>query len=321
MKNNRNVRSVRTQPRHLVEGLESRVMLSGSVGVKDIAPYPGYPVHGPVSGPFAPPVLEVGTKTKTATSHGKGNGKGGDIPVIPPPTPTITITNLGNPSDGIPMTVPAGAKLFGAWNGSGVLIPVKEDVNQGQIGDCWVLGEAEAMVISNPFKLVSMLTETSDSYLYQFAPNQFYRVDKTLYTNQSHIGPNNAVWPLVLEKIEAMLHNGAFMYLNGGWMTTSARDLGWRGQNTPQPTTAAAMAAWIDTTYAAGGNITYGTNSSTDGSVVASHCYILTGYSVDSLGNYTFTMYQPWGVQYAVTQTFTQLTNGVNFFPYPVVTY
>jgi hypothetical protein len=59
------------QPPSMFESLEPRTLASVT-----IAPYPGYPIHNPIMGPFAP-VLEVGNKVKAPGQQNKQ----------PPPSP------------------------------------------------------------------------------------------------------------------------------------------------------------------------------------------------------------------------------------------
>jgi hypothetical protein len=153
------------------------------------------------------------------------------------------------------------------------------------------------MAISDPSHLAELITPAGDGgYLIHISSTTAYHITATVGSNQAHIGPNGALYPLLLEKAEASLLGGMDR-LNGGWMTT-VTNLGINCTSIFLPSTDAAMMALIDTNKATHTALTIGTNGSIiDGApLIASHCEIITDYTIASDGSVTYSVQQPWGV-------------------------
>lgn len=282
--------------RTLLENLESRVLLSGGPSYSAypvaVAPCLPYEVHSKVMMPGKP---ETGAST---SNNGKHIGQGGPgIPVLPPPPlPTPTVIKLANPSDLSPLTVPSNATLWGTWNGVQNYLPDWRDERQGGIGDCWVMGPLQILALKSPGRLASILTEGPDYYLLHIG-DVYYQLDKTLNSWGAQLGPGVALWPLVFEKYEAALR-GSYAALNGGWMSSTAFDLGLGAENYSNNQGMDALIQEFNYASSLGKVVTFGSDSViADGAdLVASHCYEIVDIVWDSTTQqYMLDVAQPWG--------------------------
>lgn len=210
----------------------------------------------------------------------------------------------------------AGLPLFriGA-DGKPVLDPTT-DINQGDIGDCWVLAGLGAIAMTNPQLLESHIRANSNGTytvtLYQNGkPVQITVTDTVPYNSKggwdypyAHDLNGNDKWAVIYEKAYAEL-KGGYEKTEGGFGDISMSDL--TGQPGHRTSPSDISLSQINNLRTQGYAFTAGTNSGSsemedNGQLVTSHEYMVK--SVDT-ANQTVTLLNPWGSQGAAPQTVT----------------
>jgi hypothetical protein len=189
------------------------------------------------------------------------------------------------------------------------------DVNQGGVGDCYMLAAAAAIAKADPNYFKRHIVDLNDgTYGVRFRrDNQdvFVRVDGDLPTLSfgslayAKLGAGGSTWVAILEKAYAFFRSNAGTYdsLTGGWTDAASRELGLSADNLNQASTwwnRDEMMRRLKDGLDAGGAVTAGTpwSAGWDGTpVVASHAYAVDGFNTDSGGNITSVrLYNPWGI-------------------------
>jgi hypothetical protein len=211
-------------------------------------------------------------------------------------------SNLVDPaSDGAGWTRPT-ASLWG-------LRPVQEDVNQGQVGDCYFLTDMQSLARLQPSRLQQMAVDLGDgTYAVQFyrgGSAVYVRVDGDLPTAPwgglyyAHPGASGNEWVAIMEKAYAYFRTGANAYssLNSGYMTGAYSDLGVSSASIVLPADQNSFLSTVNTQLAANKPVdvlTHGTiiNSAP---LIASHCYAVISATKDAGGTVWITLRNPWG--------------------------
>ena len=114
----------------------------------------------------------------------------------------------------------------------------QEDVNQGQVNDCYFLSPLQSLARLQPDRLRELAVDLGDgTFAVQFTRNgvaQYVRVDGDLATGSwgglyyNHLGPSGNQWAAILEKAYAFFRTGQNSYssLNYGWMQSVYQDFG-----------------------------------------------------------------------------------------------
>jgi Ca2+-binding RTX toxin-like protein len=123
--------------------------------------------------------------------------------------------------------------LFG---GSG---PTRDDIVQGQVGDCYFLAGLSATARVDPLRIRSSVVDLGDGTyavrFYQNGTERFYRVDADLATYQgttspyyANFGSGQSIWVPIMEKAFAHFRSGANSYnsLHGGGLDEPFNALG-----------------------------------------------------------------------------------------------
>ena len=213
------------------------------------------------------------------------------------------------------------------------------DINQGQLGDCFLLSAFGEEALFHPSAITNMIhdngngTETVTLYtdrngaLPTFYSSSFKPVSVTINNTFSTASVNNRasqnlvgnlkeIWPQVIEKAVAMLHGGYNMIANGGYSSLAMEEL--TGQKATYATPGGLSLAALQQHIAAGDLITFDTGS-TAGSpynLVSSHSYMFQKLNgTDSSA--TVQLVNPWGTNQPAAIPFSQLARGgialVNF--------
>lgn len=188
--------------------------------------------------------------------------------------------------------------------------PSMDDVQQGQVPDCFVLAPLASLASQSPEKLREMAVDLGDgTYAVQFYRNgvaTYVRVDGDLpaggpYANglmYAHPGSSGNLWAPIIEKAYAQFRTGANSYasLNYGWVGTMYSDLGIANQTFVMGYDGNALYTSIANALNSGRAVSVGTKSYVSGApVIAAHAYTIVGATRDAWGNIYFTLRNPWG--------------------------
>jgi hypothetical protein len=259
-----------------------------------------------------------------------GSGKVHSVSAFAGGVSKATGASLANPSDATNTEV-LNDSLFGSG-------PVVGDVNQGGVGDCYLMSSLAAFATSRPSVLSNSVVDIGDgTYVVQFMKgttptyvrvnNQFDMGNYGGGLEYAHMGSNNTLWALVFEKAYAFYYGGNFYAaLNTGWMTSVYTAFGVSSTAALPPSdTDAQLFNQVSTALANGEAVTMGT-SSTPANLVANHAYTVISAYRDANGVAHYEVRNPWGVSgdsledshgYA-TLTFAQIQS--NFFEGTVAT-
>jgi hypothetical protein len=207
------------------------------------------------------------------------------------------------------------------------------DINQGQIGDCFLLASIGELALFHPAAITGMIhpnandTETvtlytaSNGQLPTFNTNSFAPTDVAVTNSfpdysvnngadQDVVGDQKEIWPQVLEKAVATLDGGYGAIMNGGNPVVAMEEL------TGQPATYMSPAALTLTdlnSFVTAGDLLALDTPSQPGlpfNLVSDHAYMLEsvttqgGAAVLQLGN-------PWGFDQPTAIPLSQLSRGV----------
>jgi len=209
--------------------------------------------------------------------------------------------------------------------------PTTSDVNQGNLGDCYLLATLDGLANNSTARLMETAVDLGDgTYAVQFFRNgvaTYVRVDGDFASTGSALeynatGTSGNIWASVIEKAYAVFATSSHTYaaIEGGLMSTVFTALGIANTTVNPATTAAAtLYTYISTALTAGHAVTLGTIARpTNAPVVGGHAYTVISASRDAYGNITYVVRNPWGIDGAanasnlndglVTITAAQLT-------------
>jgi hypothetical protein len=229
-------------------------------------------------------------------------------------TPAPVPVPSSNPTANTPYSpAPAGVPLF---NGGG---PSYLDVQQGQVGDCWLLGSLAEVAARAPQDITSMFTydgttvengATVGVYSVRFFESNGSAVHVVVDTElpsggsyYAHIGNalgTQVLWVALAEKAyvvassygyvgAAQTYQNSYSAINGGWPSTALQAITGKPASenyTVNPSNIAA--AWN-----AGQLIVMDTGTPVDSHIVGPHVYAVVGYNPASSQPYE--LYNPWG--------------------------
>jgi hypothetical protein len=195
----------------------------------------------------------------------------------------------------------AGLPLFGSAG------PTADDVNQGAVGDCYLLAVFSSVAALDPTRIRESVVDLGDgTFAVHFRKgNRIIRVDADLPVWGSApayagLGKQDSLWVAVMEKAYVTLRSSQNTYevLNGGWMREAYVALGSASRSFFGVPPADVLVRAIQLELAAGKSVTYATiaNPVPGSALLGSHAYSVTG--LDTVGG-TVTgirMRNPWGV-------------------------
>lgn len=210
----------------------------------------------------------------------------------------------------------AGIPLFRLGPDGKPLLDPATDINQGDMGDCWVLSGLGAIAMTNPQLLESHIhANANGTYtvtLYQNGkPVQITVTDTVPYNSKAgwdypyaHDLNGNDQWAMIYEKAYAELEGG-YQNIEGGYGDVSMSVLtGQPGYRTdPSQISLARIADLRSQGYAfTAGTDSGGGEMEDSGRLVTSHEYMVEG--VDT-AHQTITLLNPWGAEGAAPHTVT----------------
>jgi hypothetical protein len=261
------------------EVLESRTMMSAALLVQT-------PVHSTGPSVQASPKATAAPKAKAAAK----------LPAL-----------LANPvitDPGVKYTSFANLPLFSS---SG---PNPNDINQGDLGDCYFLSTLSAIAKVDPAVIRKDIINNNDgTYTVDFsgAKTKEVRVSADLPTLSdgqlayAGLGSGDSTWVAIFEKAFAEIRTAAKSYasISGGWMSEVFTDLGIKSQSIFTVASATALATLMAKDLNLGDAATFATEDTIqDGApLIADHAYMLDAVTVDQNGNpVSVRLRNPWGV-------------------------
>jgi hypothetical protein len=216
------------------------------------------------------------------------------------------------------------------------------DVNQGNVGDCYLMASLAEVAHRNPSLIASMFITNGDgTYTVQFfnqGTQYFVTVDSYLPTNSNgyltyagtgtlYTNASNELWVSLAEKAYVQLNEfgftrpglpgsgqNAYSAISGGYIYSAMHNI--TGQTVAAFTMTGNSSSFTTfvNAYNAGkmiGFASYATPPAGSG-VISSHAYAVVGYNaVDQ----TVTLFNPWGTQYGLlTLTWSQVQAGFQYF-------
>jgi hypothetical protein len=207
------------------------------------------------------------------------------------------------------------------------------DINQGQLGDCFLLSPIGELALFHPSSIMNMIhanangTETvtlytaSNGELPSFGTTSF-SPDYITVTNsfpsdsvnnasyQDVAGNQKEIWPQVLEKAFATLDGGYGAIANGGSPVIATEEL--TGQPATWMSPAALTLGALVSDLSAGDLITMDTSSNTGlpFNLVSNHAYMTEGVTTQG-GVAMVQLINPWGFNEPAAIPLTQLSQGI----------
>lgn len=215
----------------------------------------------------------------------------------------------------------------------GTMNPVSvTDINQGQLGDCFLLSPLGEEALFHPSSITNMIhnngngTETVTLYtdrsgrLPTFGSTSFKATTVTINNSfssasvdnggrQDVVGNQKEIWPQVVEKAAATLDGGYNAIANGGYPVLAMEEL--TGQAATWMSPAALTFATLQKYVAAGDLITMDTSSSgrLPYGLFNGHCYMFDKLN-GSGGSASVQLLNPWGFDQPSAIPLTQLARG-----------
>jgi hypothetical protein len=206
------------------------------------------------------------------------------------------------------------------------------DINQGQIGDCFLLSSIGELALFHPAAIMNMIhanpggTETvtlhkaSTGTLPGFGTTSFEPIGVTVSNsfpsyavnngaNQDVVGGFKEIWPQVLENAVATLDGGYSAIANGGNPIIAMEEL--TGESATYMLPAALTLANLDSFVAAGDLITLDTSSAPGlpFGLVSDHAYMFEGVTLQG-GVPMLTAGNPWGFDQPAAIPLSELSRG-----------
>jgi hypothetical protein len=240
-----------------------------------------------------------------------------------------------DPSDTAPVTQASATLLDTPYlqePGDTAAISVN-DINQGQIGDCFLLASIGELALFHPSAITNMIHPTSNDTetvtLYTASNGQLPGVNTSAFApvnvsvtnsfpddsvnngvNQDVVGDQKEIWPQVLEKAVATLDGGYSAITDGGSPVVAMEEL--TGQSATYMSPAAMTLGELNSFVSAGDLITMDTPS-TSGlpfNLIGDHAYMLENVTMQS-GAPVLQLGNPWGFDQPTAIPLSQLSRGV----------
>jgi hypothetical protein len=205
------------------------------------------------------------------------------------------------------------------------------DINQGQLGDCFLLSSIGEEALFHPSAITNMIhnngngTETVTLYtdargrLPTFGSTSFKATAVTIINSfpadsvdsdakQDVAGTQKEIWPQVLEKAVATLDGGYDAIANGGYPALAMEEL--TGHVANSMSAANLTLAMLQSYVSAGDLITLDTSSrgTLPYGLVSGHCYMFEKLN-GSGASATVTLGNPWGIDQPAAIPLTRLAS------------
>jgi hypothetical protein len=215
------------------------------------------------------------------------------------------------------------------------------DVNQGQVGDCYLMASLAETALRSPSTITNMFIVNGDGTytvkFFNYGQAEYVTVDADLPTNASgnaiyagmgknYANSGNELWTMLAEKAYVQANqfgwirpglpgNGqnAYTGIEGGYIYAATGHISGQSTIAFASTAAASNFTTFVNAWNAGKLIGFASKTTpASTSVVGSHAYSVIGYNSS---NQTITLYNPWGPNYAtVTMTWAQIGGSFSYF-------
>jgi len=186
--------------------------------------------------------------------------------------------------------------------------PRYDDVNQGAVGDCYLLASLSSLADTDPNIIKEMIAPLGDGTyavrFYRDGTEVYLRLDADLpvglYGNTlayAGLGPDGQIWVALIEKAYAYFRRGENSYasIQGGWMADVFHEI------TNMPTVfrwtscqPEALYDFLGQSLSAGHAVTMGSYYDASGPIVGAHAYVVKSVFTSDGQEYV-TVYNPWG--------------------------
>ena len=188
--------------------------------------------------------------------------------------------------------------------------PSPDDVEQGDIGDCYFLSVLSSTARVDANKIRQSVVELGDgSFVVDFhrsGADVFVHVNADLPVASwgglvyANLGSQGSMWVAIMEKAYTFFRNGGASYasIDSGWMDEAYSALGSSSTSTYSASGAQNLLTLIGAQLAVGKSVTMAFSSAADGAdIITDHAYSVVSVNNDSSGNpATITVRNPWGV-------------------------
>ena len=188
--------------------------------------------------------------------------------------------------------------------------PSADDVNQGELGDCYFLASLAAVAKADPSLLEQDITANAGGTytvkLYSGKTIKAVRVTDTLPVFSdgtlayAGLGQDDCTWVAIVEKAYAEVRSKVSSYatLDGGWMSDAFNALGIRNASTYAVANTTTLGKTLVADQKAGDATTYATGDAIVGNapLYSDHAYSIDSFTVNAKGQLlSLTLRNPWG--------------------------
>lgn len=220
---------------------------------------------------------------------------------------TLDSDRIADPTDQASYRSFAGKPLFAATG------PTAADIDQGQLADCWLLGQLGAVAQSSPLAIRATVADFGDNTYGVALGGSFYRIDADLPVYPggttpkfANLGVGGSLWVAMVEKAYAIHRyavssgnpRGRYGDLDYGDPGETLRALDATGVAFGYYTDAATAGFTTDLLAKWNGkqSLSFSTGYSTPAQLAACHTYTVTAVTRDATGAVTsFRVRNPWG--------------------------
>jgi hypothetical protein len=214
------------------------------------------------------------------------------VKTIDPTTTEIDITYKSFASD----------PLFGTDG------PTASDINQGYLGDCYLLSTLSSVARTDPALIrKDIVADENGVFTVTFGKSTKINVNADLpvwpdgQVAYAGLGQQDSLWVALMEKAYVLYTSpktDAYNSISGGWMSSAFSALNLKSQTIETTASATALLSGLQADLKAGDFTTFGTlNTLPTGSpLVAGHAYEVDSVTDDASGNpISVTFRNPWG--------------------------
>jgi len=124
------------------------------------------------------------------------------------------------PANATPGTTRVEGNAFRTDARGNVIPPAYTDVDQGGLGDCWLLAASAAVAHRDPEHIQGRITKNTDGSFNVRLGSDTQRVEPTFpnagYADPTPNGQQNTLWPALVEKAYAQREGNSYARLEGG---------------------------------------------------------------------------------------------------------
>jgi hypothetical protein len=188
--------------------------------------------------------------------------------------------------------------------------PSINDINQGDLGDCYLLSTLSSVASTDP-KLIEkdIVADGNGVYTVIFGAGKGTQVNVNAdlpvmpdgQLAYAQLGTQNSLWVALYEKAFAEYQNpkaNSYAAIVGGWMNEAFSALGLTSKTAMTESSPAGLITTLQSDLKAGDFTTFGTVSTlpTGSPLIADHAYEVNSVQVDSNGTpLSITLRNPWG--------------------------